>query len=350
MERRDALKLVGGVGALLLAACGGRANAPNANASREPPPSPLHVSPPADLAAAAGLTWLVEARLRELFANADLIPALHLLVTEGRLDKFAARNGGVDLRQVRELAAAGYGDSLLVVATGLFDPVKLEATFAERASPLDGRAIDRANGASGAPLVPIARLWGTLRSERQQVAIFGRDAVAIEQGRFGPLRTAEAFAQGKLKRAQPALKSVPLARTAELLGDAPLRAFAPGPFEGAWASGLGGLLRASTAAALGVHVAAVAGVPGKSRLDCTFVLTGGWGDSAPAAGERLSAAFGRLAQDALGKLCGLDHPLDGPRVRTTAEALTLEVALDPLEIARGLRAATEASVEEIMSY
>ena len=350
MHRRDALRALGG---LLLAACGGSpgpAVAPSGE--RESPASPLHVAHAADLAAAPGLTWLVDARLRELFANADLIPALHLLVSEARLDKFAARNGGVDPRQVRELVAAQYGsDSLLVVATGLFDPAKLEATFSERAAPLDGRAIDRANAPDGATLVPITRLWGSIRSERQQLAIFGRDALALEQGRFGPLRAAEAFAQGKLKRARPALEAVPLAKTSELLGDAPLRMFAPGPFEGAWAQGLGGLLKASTAAALGVRVVAPSSAsPGKPRLACTLVLTGGWGESAPAAGERLGAAIGRLAQDSLGHLCGLDRPIEGPRVRTAADALTLEVALDPLELARGLRAATEASVEEVMSY
>jgi hypothetical protein len=366
VDRRDALCVVGGA---LLAACGAPAKAPTANAggTGERAPTPLRVAHAADLAAAAGLTWLVEARLRELFANADLIPALHLLIREARLDKFAARNGGVDPRQVKEVVAAQYGsDSLLVVATGLFDPVKLEATFAERAAPLDGRAIDRANAPDGSPLVPVARLWGTIRSERQQLAILGREALALEQGRFGPLRAAEAFAQGKLKRARPALDSVPLARTSELLGDAPLRMFAPGPFEGAWALGLGGLLKASTAAAIGVRVVAPApaqataagaadtgagsGATPKVRLACTLVLTGGWGTSAPAAGERLGAAFDRLAQESLGHLCGLDRPLEGPRVKTTSDALTLEVALDPLEMARGLRAATEASVEEIMSY
>ena len=343
MDRREALAALG---ALVLAACGGTKSAPRA-APSAPPAAPLHLDPATDLAAAAGLVWLVDVRPRDVFAALDLIPAIGLLIPEKRLDAFAQRNGGVDLRRLPQLVVASYKEAQLVVARGAFDPGKLEKTFEDHAEIIDGRAQDKATAPSGAPAAPITRLWGTARGQREQIAIFGRDGLAIERGRFGPLRAAQAFAQWKLKRAKPALRDVPLARAAELVGDAPARAFAPGPFEGEWAGGLGGLLKASTAAAVAARPGATEG--GKARVDVTLVLTGAWGadEAAPA---RLAAAFGRLADDPLGKLCGLHRPLSPAKTRGSDEALVLEVGLDALEIARGLRAATEATVEEIMAY
>ena len=49
---------------------------------------------------------------------------------------------------------------------------------------------------------------------------------------------------------------------------------------------------------------------------------------------------------------GLHQPLARPRVRTSEEgdALLLDVSLDATLLARGLRAATGASIAEIMSF
>jgi hypothetical protein len=346
-DRRDALGVLGGALVALIASpgCGG-AKPSTTTTTQAPPAAPLHLDPATDLAAAAGLVWLFDVRPRDIFAALDLIPAIGIIVPEKRLDSFAKKNAGVDLRQLGALVVARYREADLYVARGAFDPARLEKTFEEHTEQLDGRALDKATAPSGAAAAPITRLWGTARGQREQIAIFGRDAFALERGRFGPLRATEAFAQGKLKRAKPALRDVPLARAAELVGEAPLRAFAPGPFEGEWAAGLGGLLKASTAAALAVRTR---GDAGKGRVDVTLVLTGAWGadDAAPG---RLAAAYGRMSEDPLGKLCGLNRPLEAARTRGSPDALTLEVGLDAMEIARGLRAATEAAVEEIMAY
>jgi hypothetical protein len=81
----------------------------------------------------------------------------------------------------------------------------------------------------------------------------------------------------------------------------------------------------------------------------TVVLTGAWGAD-EAAVARLAAAYGRLAEDPLGKLCGLNRPMTPAKTRSTDDALVLDVGLDATEIARGLRAATEATIEEVMAY
>jgi hypothetical protein len=181
--------------------------------------------------------------------------------------------------------------------------------------------------------------------KRQQLAIFGREALALEQGSFGPLRAAEYFARGRLKRARPALLVEPLARLAALLGDAPLRVFAPGPFEGDQGKGLGGLLAGATAVG-------GAAVPHErdpdGALAVRFIVTGAWGSDAGEAAKRLRAAFDLLASDPLGRLMGVDHPLEGPVAYGEAEALRLEVTVDALGVATGLRDATGATIEEVM--
>jgi hypothetical protein len=205
---------------------------------------------------------------------------------------------------------------------------------------VDGRAIEG----------DVTRFWGTVGTEREQVAVVGGDAVGMERGRFGPLRAALYFAEGKLRRALPALRAEPLARAAALLnadGPAPLRAFAPGPFEGEWAGGVGGLLRGATAVAGAARPRERA--PNGS-LWISLVLTGAWDDQAPAAAERLRAVFGVFADDPLGRLMGLRQPLDGPRVSWEKDALRLDVVLDPLELGRGVHAATDAKMAEILAY
>ena len=337
-----------GLAALSLGAalgCGGG----RAASVPEVPLPPLHVDRVADLCQAAGLAWLVDVRPSEIAAHAELIAAIRLLVAEERFDAFAAHNGGLDLRTMKEIAIADYGKTTLYLARAPLDPGRVEAAFAEHLVTIEGRALDRK---STRPAAQIVRAWGTAQDGREQLAIFGVEAAALERGRLGPLRAAELFAEERLKKASPALRAVPLARVVELLGDAPVRAFAPGPFADEWGKGLGGLLAASTAVGLGVRIAPADPASAGARLDATLVLLGAWRNDAPAAMERLSAVFNTLADSALGRLVGLHEPLARPRVRATDEkdALLLDVSLDATLLAGGLRAATGASIAQIMSF
>jgi hypothetical protein len=341
VRRREALLALASLAALgSLLACGGSAATKPATPTPTPLP-PLHLDPVTDLVAAAGLVWLVDARPRDIFGELDLIPALGLVMPEANLDAFATDNGGVDLRQVTALAYARYPDATLAIARGVFDPPRIEKTFTARLAPLDGRANDDGR---------VLRLWGTAGGERQQVAVFGQTAVALERGKLGPLRAAEAFAAGRLKRAKPALRADPLSRAAELLGDAPLRAFAPGPFDAEGQGGaLGGLLAASTAVAASATPAG-ATPEGHAKLSLKLALLGAWGDDAPRAAERLGSVWSRLGTDPFGRLCGVDKPLDGPKLTPSPDAVTLEATLDALAVARGIHDLTSANVREIMAY
>lgn len=89
--------------------------------------------------------------------------------------------------------------------------------------------------------------------------------------------------------------------------------------------------------------------PTGGALEVQLVLAGAWGADAPRASERLAAAFQLLAADPLGRLLGIDHPLEEARVSGNDEALRLQVTLDPLALARGLGAATDGRISEIMA-
>ncbi len=301
-----------------------------------PPPVPLHLEPACDLAPSAGVEWVIEAKPRALAELSDLIPVIALVVPETRFDTFTAAHGGVDVRQIQDLCVAKYKDTVLSLARGPFDAARVEREFVGRVTNAGGRQLD-------VPNPPVVRVWGEVNGEPQQVVMFGRELVALEQGRRGPIRAAEAFAQGKLRRASPALRAASLARAAELVGDAPVRAFAPGPFEGEIAQGLGGLMRASTAVAASARFA---GAPAKIAL--RIVLTGAWGKDAPAAAERLAAAVHVVSESAFGRLLGIDRPLLAPQVRTMEDALVVEVTIDGMALARGLHDALDAEISEIM--
>jgi|HubBroStandDraft_6_1064221.scaffolds.fasta_scaffold62853_4 hypothetical protein len=327
IPRRDALALLGG---LVATACA----VPRRAVTAAPAEPAFGLGPIVDMVPAAGLIWLVDARPQELLHSAKLGPALAALWPDERATAFARRYGGVDPRAASQVVVAGFAEATLGLARMPVDAALLEAAFASRGQ-ITGRSAEHG----------IARVRGTVEGEPEQVAIFGQDGAAIERGQPGPLETAIYFAEGKLKRALPALKADPLSATAARLGDAPLRAFAPGPFDGQAASGLGGLLRATTAVG-----AAVRPVDAKATgaIRVTLVLLGAWGSDAPDAAVRLGSAFHVLSEDPLGRLMGVNRPIEGPRTAGDEGALTLDAVLDPTAMARGLRDATDATVAQIM--
>jgi hypothetical protein len=305
-----------------------------------PPPVPLHLAPACDLVPAAGLEWIVEAKPRAVAQSVDLIPAIATMIPEERFALFAASHGGIDLRQIEDLCVARYKDATLSIARTPFDPKRVLGAFDDRSSKPPVRT-------TITPNPPVVRSAGAWKEEPQALTVFGREALAFEEGKPGApptaIRIAEAYALGKLKRAPSALHGAALSRAAEVVGDGPLRAFAPGPFTGDTAQGLGGLLRASTAMAI-----AATPVRDSARLSVRFVLTGAWGEDAPAAAERLAAAIHVLSESRFGKLFGLDRPVEGPRVRSAPEALIFEATYDANLLARGVHDAVEAEIGEIM--
>ncbi len=302
-------------------------------------PAPLHVAPLTDLAPAAALTWLVELHPRAILGDRRLSKTLAPITSEERLQAFAQEWGGVDLREADALVFASYPGTLLSLAHQAIERRRVEAAFTSRVGAVAGRTHDPRSG--------ITRLWGAVGTRQERVAILGGECVGLEQGRLGPLLAAELFAEGRLKRASPALHAPPLQGVAELLGDAPLRAFAPGPFESDLGRGAGGLLAASTA--VGTSVRLVDAAEGEPPIVAIrVVLLGAWGSESQAAASRLKAVFEVLATSGMGRLLGLSQALGGPSVEGKPDVLALDVAVDASVLVAGLRAATSAEVSEIM--
>jgi hypothetical protein len=283
----------------------------------------------------------VEARPRVFFSDPTLITALAEVLPERELDAAAKERGGLDLRTIDDLVAAGYPGATILLAHQVVDPPRIEAAFAARVADVEGRAVDRAGDDPRGVLV---RTWGARGKSHETLVVLGREAVGLALGDDARLRAAELFAQGKLKRAQPAWRSPPLDRVAELLGDAPPRAAAPGPFDGAWSAGFGGLLAAATAAGLSVRVE-----DGAAHLRA--VLTGPWGDRAPDALRRLHSSYETLTGSGLGRLLGLHHPASPPTFVASPDApdvIAFEVRLEVEPLLRGLADATTTELQDIM--
>ena len=305
----------------------------------KPPPAP----PDQDLVtnhdllacvSGTGLRWMLRAKLREIAAAPELAAVLADIFPEARLRSFAETHGGVDLRQVKELVVADHGDATLYAVRGVFDPARIEATL-QRRGEVEGRAVDLSHPS-------IIRTFGAVGDTRVQLATFGREALALEVGRFGPLRAFEAFAVGKLKRSKPAIAQEPLsALITHHLPPAELLALAPGPFEGEWKGALGGLLGACTAAGISIALAG-------SMLRVRLVLLGAFGRNAPAAAERLSAATNVICQSALGRLLGLDTPTEAATVTADADALTWGATFQVEKLGTGIHTALDAQISEIM--
>jgi hypothetical protein len=332
--------VIGGRRGFLLG-CAGALVACGAGPARPAPPPELGLAldPIAGLLPAPRLEWLVELRCREVWSHAGLRAAVSEVLPEARLAAFAVGHGGVDLREVDELVVASYaspatatGTTVVVARTNL-DPARVEAAFT-RELEVQGRTASHPEA-----LHPLVHVWGVTGAEPRSLVLFGRRAALLERGPSVASRAAVAFAEGRLRRATPVLRSPPLDAAARLAGKAPLRVFFPGPFEGESAKGLGGLLAATTAAVL------TASPEGDTLRGDAWVL-GGWSDGAPDALRRLGATYEALATSEVGRLCGLKSVT--PTLTSPPDALPGEVRLDPLTLARGLHATLDASVTEIM--
>jgi hypothetical protein len=166
--------------------------------------------------------------------------------------------------------------------------------------------------------------------------------VAISVGSATPARVVELFARGRLRKSKPALQGSALSTLPRELEQAPLRFYAPGPFSGDWTQGARGLL----AAALAVGVSGRP-IPG-GRIEARILVAGDWDSTASVSSGALLTAWEDLARSGSGRLLGLNAPAAGPEVEIHRGIIGLRVELDALTLARGLRAAVEADVWEIL--
>lgn len=286
----------------------------------------LHLDPLTDLIAAGGLDSLAVVRWSALLRALDA--PLGLLMTPSGLDTLG-RYLGFDPRSIEELLVASYGATSLYVLRVSHNPEDVERLFRER---LTGE-VTRSSEGPGA-----VRVQGRIGNVPRGIATLLPDVVAYEVGPAGPLKAVVAFAQEKLKKARPALRTGPLEPLTARLGDAPLRLFFPSP-AASWQGAHGLLERASAAG--------VALTPQGGDLALKAVLLGAWDDPPAEALRRLDLTVADVTSSGLGRLTGLDAPTAAYRTSGDAEQITVTGSIDATRLARGLRDITRASLTEL---
>jgi hypothetical protein len=332
--------------AALLAGCGGAAPPPPPPAVKPEAPPPLRVAELTSLLPLAHLRWAVLVKPREIAAVPWLIPPLARVAPEQNLTRFAAAVG-FDLRQIPEAIVATYagdeggrpGESLdgtLYLVRHNGDPTAIERLFRARLVGDEHRALDRPD---------VVRLSGKIGSTHATLLLAGRDVAGFQFGGSaarGPARVAALYALDKLKKSPTILSEDPLKALDARLGQAPLRAFALGPFEGELTRGARGLLAGATAIGGTVRPSA------REGLLVVVAVSGDFAASGPAASHELAAAWDDLARGSFGHLLGLDDPIEKPLATHAADAVAIAVEIDPGRLAKGLASATSARIEEIM--
>lgn len=324
MYRRSLLALLA---AWPLSACA------SAQLDPEPPsaaPS-LKLDPLVDLLPAGGLDWLLLLQPAELLREHALGKPLATVIPEANVDTLSTYLG-FDPRLADQIAVAGYGESTLYALRVAHDPAQVETKFRERITSDFFRNID-------GPSVTV--LSGTIGSRRRSMADLDASVLLFESGPSRPLKAAIAFAQGKLKRARPALQVEPLATLARRLGPAPALLFAPASEAVPW-RGAHGLL--DRAAAVGLAASA-----SPEGLRVRSVLLGAWDEPPTQALARLEHTLDDLAHSSVGRLTGLDAPRAPWSFGGDGEGIHAEGLLDPQKIADGLRAATSAGLRELFA-
>jgi hypothetical protein len=154
-------------------------------------------------------------------------------------------------------------------------------------------------------------------------------------------RIVESYARRRLE-SPTALHGAALASLPDTFDQAPLRFYAPGPFEHEWGGGAHGILGAATAVGVAVHPLA----PDRIRVEVG--VAGDWSSDAARARASVEAFLEDLAASSLGRLLALDEPAAPPIVIVLPDGISLSVDLMIEPLVRGLHAAVSADVWELL--
>ncbi len=338
MRRRSLLGLLVSAG---LQGCG-------SEPPRPLPPLPRQVAAPdviveqlTDLLSVVDLNWVVLIRPHSLASTTWLMPALAHVFEDERID-VAARTTGIDMREVPELAIAGYADGVVLqLVRHQKDQLAVERQFRQRLTQNEIRSELGHQAVS---------LWGNIGTAAHGFVAIGIDVIGYQYGGSrtqGPGRIALLYALDKLSGAPTALHDAALAQIHAALwadGVPPVEVLFPGPFEGELGRGARGLLAASTG--VGVSVAPTV----RQTLRLVIFIAGDFGaeESVRRASELLEAAYQDLATADLGTLLGMHQPEVAPVAIDVPFGLGLGVELNAEKLFRGLSAATDADIRDIM--
>jgi len=284
-----------------------------------------------DFAPAAGLRWFLVGRPARIASNPDLSRALSSVLPPVRLDAYAASTGA-DLRLMPQAAVGGYDFGTLYLAeVAAVDGARVRDHFASRLR--DGGIVKQ-------PRPGLFRLSGTDGDVPRALVSVEDRLVAAVTGDLTLARIVVAYAEERL-RSPTALRGAALSTLPAEPDGALATFYAPGPFEGAWATAASGLL----SSAFAVSIAAEA--RSSELLGFTVTLAGDWSTAGPEPAQVLERNWVLLANSSTGRLLALDQARNLKSTRHL-QYLTLSMEIPMLELARGVRAATSANIREIL--
>jgi len=299
--------------------CGGARAAPP-----RPPPRPIG---PLITLAPPGATLVVAASPTELLAHAPTERVVASLFPAEQLDRFAQRSG-VDPRELEEVVIADHPDGRVILARGSFDAPFAVREAGERMAPLES-SVDE----------PIVRRVGFLGDRRVDLAALTPEVVSWTEG--APQLAAQVLAaSGRAHEGRRHPLRGPLAaELREAAGDAPFALYSLAPLALPRDTGVGMLLARERALAAWARPRADGGLQIEVELR---------GEFPEGAADNFRALARSIAETDLGAALGLAEALPTLRIVAEPRRVRISAALDPGELAVGLRTVLRAEMRELL--
>lgn len=297
-----------------------------------PPPSPPRaVSVPArepelESLVPPGSSSVLIARPEALLARESSRRVLTAMFPPQQLDRFAQRTG-VDPRRLTELLLVDHPDGRVVLARGDMDAAFAIREAGERMAPLES-STDQ----------PFVRRAGFLGSRRVDLAALGPHTVVWVEGTPQLAARVLALALRPSAEGPRALRAADVCELRGSVADAPLVLLGLRPLGLPARTGIGILLARQ-------RTLVAAAYPEESAVVAVAELRG---EFPPGAEENFRALARALAESDLGVMLGLRDALPSLRIETQESRVALQVELDPVLLAAGLRVLLGAELRELL--
>lgn len=160
------------------------------------------------------------------------------------------------------------------------------------------------------------------------------------------VRIAEGFALGRFKKTTPALVGASLSTLPKELERAPLRFYAPGPFQEAWAKGIAGLL--ARAYAVGASVS----IGDATTLKVHLVISGAFGPDLEESRGRILKTWDALLASPVGHVLEIERAVESGSFALDVfdDHAVLDVSLNADLLIKGLSAAVQANARALFDW
>jgi hypothetical protein len=277
----------------------------------------------------AGSTFVVRARPAELLAAPATRRVITALLSEERLDRFAARTG-IDPRELTELVFAVHPDGQVVIARGPFDAPFAVREAGQRMAPVES-SVDE----------PMVRRAGFLGSRRVDLAAPADDVVIRIEGTPQLAAAVLSASRHAPEAREHPFREGPSAELRAALGAAPFVLFAPQPLGLPPDTGIGLLLARERALAASAQ-------PSEREEGALALRAELRGEFPPGAHDNFRALARSIATSDLGAALGAQEALPTLRIESEEGRVGLRARIEATVLAAGLRTLLVAEMRELI--